>query len=260
MDSVLIHRATWEIDRLKCSERRDLILFDAAGQLDPAEQAELRAHLTTGCAECAGYVAEAAATVGMIGLSLPPQTPRPEARARLMNRVGRKNKDWERFVIPSSIAAILAVGLTLMVVKEFAKPPPEPTTNPQLMAIISAQDAQIKKLQASIDHMMFASLQGDLQPGAQGRAFIDLKAGKWYFFTSGMKPQDPGKTYELWLIAGDQKIPAGTFDVSTGGTATLLGQVPALPPNAKLQMCITDEPAGGVPAPTGKAQMMGEVD
>jgi anti-sigma-K factor RskA len=178
-----------------------------------------------------------------------------------MNRVARKNRDWERFVIPSSIAAILAVGVTLLVVRAFPKPtPPEPTTNPQLMAIISAQDAQIKKLQASIDHMMFASLQGDLQPGAQGRAFIDLKAGKWYFFTTGMKPQDAGKTYELWLIAGDQKIPAGTFDVSTGGTATLLGQVPALPANAKLQMCITDEPAGGVSAPTGKAQMMGEVD
>jgi hypothetical protein len=88
-----------------------------------------------------------------------------------------------------------------------------------------------------------------------------MQMNKWYFFTCGMKPAQGGKTYALWLICNDQKIPAGTFNVSDQGTATLLGTVPALPPNANVSLAVTDEPMATPPTqPTGHLQMHGIVE
>ena len=44
---------------MKCEKRRDLILLDSIGALDRTTHEEVRAHLATGCATCAGYLAEA---------------------------------------------------------------------------------------------------------------------------------------------------------------------------------------------------------
>lgn len=72
---------------MTCDERRDHLLLYAAGQLDQTEQEEMRSHLSTGCAACAGALAEAEATFHAIPLSLDPVAPPRQARDRLMQRV-----------------------------------------------------------------------------------------------------------------------------------------------------------------------------
>jgi anti-sigma-K factor RskA len=256
-----------EISDLNCRDRKDLILLDAADALEPAEQAELRRHLATGCPQCAGYLAEAEAMLGQLtaaGGSMPPPS---TARNRLMRRVRAPKPTWEKWIVPSSIAAVLAVGITLAAVATFFKPHNNSPAVAGMQQIIAAQNVSISTLTSQledarrgINDMKFAQLTGNAQPQALGRVFIDLKDAKWYFFTSGMKPAAPGKTYELWLISDNQKIPAGTFAVSADGTATLLGSVPPLKPGAAVTLCVTDEPAGGVQSPTGSAQIQGDVD
>jgi hypothetical protein len=75
-----------------------------------------------------------------------------------------------------------------------------------------------------------------------------------------MKPAADGKTYELWLISNNQKIPAGTFDVNEHGVAQLLGAVPTLPAGSNVTLAVTDEPMNSRhDAPTGLIQMAGHV-
>jgi len=104
---------------------------------------------------------------------------------------------------------------------------------------------------------LMVSLQGAARPSGQGRVFMDPAKGKWWFAARGLQPLPPGKTYEFWLIPeGKKPIAAGTFDVDSSGVGYLTGSVP---PNigSSALAAVTDEPAGGVPQPTGEIQIKG---
>jgi hypothetical protein len=58
-----------------CAERRDTILLYAAGVLDAGECGGLREHLAGGCPTCAGYLAEAEATLAMLPMGLDVKEP-----------------------------------------------------------------------------------------------------------------------------------------------------------------------------------------
>jgi len=72
---------------MTCNERQDWMLLYAIDGLDPIEQQETRAHLSTGCPRCAGALAEAHATAGLLALASPPVAPSIRVFERLMARV-----------------------------------------------------------------------------------------------------------------------------------------------------------------------------
>ena len=94
---------------------------------------------------------------------------------------------------------------------------------------------------------------------AVGRLLIDVDKSKWLVFTVALPPLPADKTYELWFITPDQrKTSAGTFNVDLTGNGMISVQPPKdLGPVAGV--AITDEPAGGVPAPTGSVQLVGKL-
>ncbi len=91
-------------------------------------------------------------------------------------------------------------------------------------------------------------------PGARGHAFVDLQAKRAVFVAAGLPALAPGKTYELWFIAGVKPVPAGTFAVDGKGSATV--RVADLP-STNLVWAVTIEPKGGVPQPTGVMVLKG---
>jgi anti-sigma-K factor RskA len=263
---------------LDCIDRKDQILLLLAGALDESEAVELRRHLATGCPECAAHYAEAEATLAMLPLSLDEQTPPARLRQAILKRAESMRigairiGSWDRVVLSAAIAAVLAVAVTLALVNQLwprnQSAPSDHATLADLQAQLTLAQGQVTLAQGQLasmrqtfQGMKFAELTGANQPEAVGRVFIDMQMNKWYFFTCGMKPAQGGKTYALWLICNDQKIPAGTFNVGQQGTATLLGAVPALPPNAAVSLAITDEPADAPhKQPTGSLQMKGIVE
>lgn len=100
---------------------------------------------------------------------------------------------------------------------------------------------------------------GEPQPQAWGRIVWDKTRGVWQLYTFDMAPAGPDKTYELWFITADErKVPAGTFDVGADGVGSLRVALPDDLGDVALA-AITDEPAGGVPQPTGSIQLVGEL-
>ena len=193
---------------MECSERRDLILLYATGGLDVDECGGLREHLAGGCPQCAGYLAEAEATLALLGQTLPPQLPPPLLRQAILNRAKQESRKsgspnmriggWDRIVLPAAVAAVLAVAVTLFAVRQFASPIRPATddsedhgSRTQLLAVKGQYDS----LRQSLKGMQFAELTGPAQPEAVGRVFIDPDMKKWYFFTCGMRPVADGKTY-----------------------------------------------------------------
>src|SRR5690349_2535574 len=85
------------------------------GGLEPAELADLRAHLATGCPECAGSLAEAQATLAQLPSALPPLAPPPQLRQQLLNRINNASPKLaiapqrRRIFIPTAIAACIGL-------------------------------------------------------------------------------------------------------------------------------------------------------
>jgi anti-sigma-K factor RskA len=252
-----------------CIERQDLILLEAAGALDEPQAEELRRHLATGCPQCAGYRAQAEAVLAMLPLSLSPVDPPAGLKEKILSEARRQSRmkigSWDRIVLPAAVAAVLAVAVTLMVVKQFwptnVHSPDDMRTIGTLEAQLLTTQSQISEMKKSLGEMEFAELTGPAQPQAVGHVFLDPDMKKWYFFTCGMRPAADGKTYELWLILGNRAVPAGNFDVNSNGVATLLGDIPPLPANTTVSLAVTDEPvASAHNAPTGQMQMRGVVE
>jgi anti-sigma-K factor RskA len=66
----------------------------------------------------------------------------------------------------------------------------------------------------------------------------------------------PGREYQLWLVTPGRKISAGTFTAGAGGTAVVQAEY-ALSPDSLQAVAVTEEPAGGLPQPTGEIILAG---
>ncbi len=259
---------------MTCDLCRELLPGYLSGDLTPAEQAAVRAHLATGCPGCAGALAEEQATLAMMGLSLHPLDPPSRAKDRLMERVrgsGRTtsitpaapgmiptgSSRWLRALAATAVVAlVVGTGYHILERRRIQQ------RLAGLHRVVQDRDARLAQLQALVttDQLSLISLDGsDPQPKASGRVFWDKQTGRWHVFVFDMKPPPPGREYELWFIKPDQtKVPAGTFGVDASGDAELVVKVP--PDIGPLALAaVTDEPLGGSPQPTGAIQLAGEV-
>ena len=89
-----------------------------------------------------------------------------------------------------------------------------------------------------------------------GRMFWNRASNDWTMVVYTMPPPKPGMTYQVWLVTDKAKISAGTFQPDSSGHAFMQANY-ALPRNALKAVAVTEEPAGGMPAPTGPIVVSG---
>jgi hypothetical protein len=95
----------------------------------------------------------------------------------------------------------------------------------------------------------------DAAPGRRGRVVIDARGGRALMVADGLPELPADRVYQLWRISAGTPASAGIFEAQPGGTALLLLEnVPAEAPDA---WAVTEEPAGGVPKPTGPMVLLG---
>lgn len=88
------------------------------------------------------------------------------------------------------------------------------------------------------------------------RMFWNRASNDWTMIASGLPAPKAGRTYQLWLVTADAKISAGTFEPDAQGKTVMHANY-ALDRNALKAIAITDEPDGGVAAPTGSILIAG---
>ena len=98
---------------------------------------------------------------------------------------------------------------------------------------------------------------GGQDPSA--RMFWNSETNRWTFFAYDLPATPPGRTYQLWLVTDEQPISAGTFNPGPDGTATVEADY-ALSPEELRAVAVSQEPAGGVPAPTGPIVIAGNFE
>lgn len=272
-------------DPMNHDEARDLLAALAFDTLDAADEARVLAHVA-GCAECTaelkGFRAAAAA------MAFAPQAGSDAGRAaavksRLMARIQaskeaplappavRTQKSGGMFANRAAIAAGILIlassSLSVMLWRDRAA----------LRDSLASLNQRESAAKLSADSLRGALVERDkLIAGLTGRdmamvrltssatqeawalMFWNRATNGWTFVGHNLPAPKAGRTYQLWLVTANAKISAGTFAPGAGGEA-LVRATYQLGRDALKAVAVTDEPAGGVPQPTGAFVVIGTI-
>ncbi len=89
-----------------------------------------------------------------------------------------------------------------------------------------------------------------------GRMFWDRASDRWTFIASNLPALAPDRAFQLWLITANERILAGAFTADANGVAVVRAEYD-LPRDALVAVAVTEEPASGVPQPTGDIIIVG---
>lgn len=123
-----------------------------------------------------------------------------------------------------------------------------------LVAALAETNAMIAAMGGPDLKVVALTSESTQQPLAQ--MFWNRASNDWTMITSGLPAPRPGRTYQLWLVTDDAKISAGTFEPDAQGKTVVRANY-ALDRNALRAIAITEEPDGGVTAPTGPMVIAG---
>jgi anti-sigma-K factor RskA len=249
---------------LTCAERRDAIFLHAAGELDPAESAELRAHLDSGCPRCLGALAEAQALLASLALALDPLEPPPGLRERVRARVAAeavnarpRSTGLARLALAAGIAALVAFGVGVAVTRvrvaelerTLAELRLETERTRAVLGVVSAPDVRLLDLSGPA-----------LDFRGTARLYWDYDTGGCYLRGTKVRPPAAGKTYVLWFTDGDgEPLRGGAIEVSQGGEATLLTEMPR-EIDVSADVYVTAEPDPSVARPSAEPVLSGLLD
>jgi hypothetical protein len=262
---------------MTCAEFKELVEAFALGALEPAEAAACEAHLDErehdGCLTALRRAHEA---VALLGAALPPVTPAPATWAAIAARTGGATvgRAPRRFATVAWAFAAAAALLLVWLLRDRALLQGELRAAADRAQSQSSQRAQcvadLERARADA-RMQREALALLSQPGAKlvtlaptggaaASANVIMRAGDERAFLVGRNLAAPvGRDYELWLIRGARKIPAGLLR-GDGQGALVTALDPALLreglPDA---LAVTLESAGGHEQPEGPIVALGKI-
>lgn len=223
----------------------------ALGSADATERASVETHIAA-CAACTDRLREYQGVVGTLPLGLA-AVPAPPDGFDAIRDIVRKHRGrgagrarppiwsyWLRAARWPAVAAVL-IGLIIWNVtleRELTRRAPGPAPGPEVEAL-SRRPGRI------------VILAGSGQPGASARIFVAVDGGG-HLAVSGLAPLPRTRTYQLWFMKTESAAVSGaTFGVDSSGHAWVKVAVPGSLDDVQA-IVITDEPAPGGLAPTGK--------
>jgi anti-sigma-K factor RskA len=265
-------------------DRHDLVqplLTDyVLGELRDAERQQVETHLAA-CDRCATEVRELSLAFGSIGLSEEPIAPPPHLRARVLDSLERNASSNDSRVrelrirrLPGAIAVAGGLAASLLVVlgTMFAV---SMHRNTELRRSLAATDAEVSRLATQLadnrsqadravailtaSDMRRIDLAGyDASRDAIARAYWSAQQGL-LIVADHLPPPPAGRVYQVWIIESGSSGPvsAGVIDAERGGRGMLIVPPPSGVRGGAITVAVTDEPPGGLAAPTGSKHLAG---
>ena len=272
--------------------REQAALF-VVGALDEGEREAFVEHLST-CAECAAEVAVQGEVTSAMAEALPPQTPSPQLRERILSAAARQSgvvaharvggpalapapqrpdvRTPSRSIGPwlamaASMAVAVALGSYALSLRSRVGVLEAQLEEAQLRVAESERkmagvvqasavaDSRLAVLTAPDMTRVVLAGQPPVAPQASGRAFWSPTRGL-VLTASGVPAVPPDKIYQLWLVTATAPISAGLITPDADGTVDALFMPPDLP-SPPVAVAMTLEPQGGVPSPTGDKYLIG---
>ncbi|MBM3798211.1 MAG: hypothetical protein FJW31_30190 [Acidobacteria bacterium] len=244
----------------------------ALGLLEGDERAQLEALLTAQDEAALAQMRESTEFVAQVALLAPPVEPPALGRSQVMNGVkGAAPTAETAAASPSANVAVMpvrsrrawaagwaaaaALGLFSLYFfwalraaqaeieetnRQLASVRQENDRSRKILAVVLSRDARYIKMSTAEQEPMFRAFWG----GQSGLVLVGANVPK----------PAAGRTLQLWVVpkgAGAAPVSAGVFAPGVDGQVLLIAET-ALQPDGAAALAISDEPAGGSPAPTTK--------
>lgn len=157
-------------------------------------------------------------------------------------RENRRPRPWTVLWAAAAAIVLVAAGVTIGRITDGTSSgdnlpvasSPTATMPDQVTSLLSADDLEIARGEIGVDGLatVLASRSADM-------AVISM---------SGLPEPAEGRAYQLWLMGDHDPIPAGTMEAGQVGPSPS-AQIDGI--RGSEQIGLTEEPAGGSPAPTG---------
>lgn len=263
-EAVAEHAAQCETCRPELASLRETfaqLAFAAppAAEIDGSAQARIHSRLMDRVA--ADGRAEGAPPV-RLELSSPPPMSMTQER-RIISSLAWRRAEW--IAAAASVLLVVSIGLLAAMLRdrqtvhealqaELARSAGTRTSNDSLRSLIASRDSMISGLIGRDVAVLSLTSAGAKAPFA--RMFWDTARNTWTLAAHNMPELRSGRTYQLWLVTKTAKISAGTF-TPTNGEAVVRATYP-LSRDSLEAIAVTEEPAGGVPQPTGAIVIAGK--
>jgi len=183
--------------------QRDLILLMPPACWKPTSRRSCAVTWTRVWPAMLGLSSGAEATLAQLWWGCEHSSHHRRIRKRLMDRIAnestgfgrsapRRRGDWERIVLPAAIAALLAVAITFAGGTAFHSTRPAGDRISATSSWFLLRRSAPRHAGRDSGHAIRAA-DRCRATDAVGRVFIDGRNGKWYFFSTGMKPAGHGK-------------------------------------------------------------------
>jgi anti-sigma-K factor RskA len=248
----------------------------ALGQLPAQESREVDEHLRE-CSTCAQEARELAAVLTGIGESAPPVAPslalrqrvlasvavEPQEPARFERQVGivqqPRQRVWSLVPLAAAAVLVLAVGAVALRVEQSRRQLKVDVARVQ--ALNDELTVRLQKYSGQTDLALSILTSGDMREiPLTGKEATAIAAARAYWSpTRGlllvadrMPAAPPGRVYQVWVIEkGGQPASAGLLGEESTGRGMLIVTPPKPGLSSSVTVAVTDEPPGGLPAPSG---------
>ena len=260
----------------------------ALGQLSQDERRTVETHVRE-CDTCAADLRELAVVMEGLAHSLDPMTPPPALKQRVMSSLASQPQEPARTVVePNAVAippkgvkirrgvhpgwlaaaavVILGLGVALYSVD---------ATRRLLIDDVQEAQAAVADLQRRLDlnaeqaDLAVSILTAtDMQPvamsgkenatGSTARAYWSPTRGL-LIVANDLPMPPPGRIYQVWVIGSGTPFSAGLLGEQGVGRGMLIAPPPRGVAPGAVTVAVTDEPPGGLPAPSGSIRLAGSL-
>lgn len=252
-------------------------------QLPEQDRREVEAHLQV-CATCAKDVHELRAVLEEVAESVQPVTPSAALRERVRAAVATEGQEPVRrdrrarivqqprrptwAMVPWAAAAVLvlAIGAVAFRIDQSRRELAGEVSRVQGLNAELQQD--LRRFAGQTDLALSILTAGDMREiPLGGRETAAAAAARAYWSpTRGvlvvadrLPAPPPGRIYQVWIIEGGQPVSAGLLGDEPGGRGMLIATPPRPGAGGSVTVAVTDEPPGGLPAPSGTIRLAGSI-
>ncbi len=249
----------------------------ALGQLSEIERRAVDAHVAV-CPACAQELRELADAIQGIGESVAPVVPPAALRQRVLASVAELPQEpaRQRLVsqqrppmrwgwLAAAAVLLLATGIVAFRADQSRRRLERALTTIQLRN--DDLESRVRQFNGQTDLALSILTAGDMREipmtgsdnaaSTAARAFMSPTRGL-LLVADRMPPPPEGRVYQVWIIQDKVPASAGLLP-APGGRGMLIVTPPRPDASGSITVAITDEPAGGLPAPSGSIRLAGSI-
>jgi hypothetical protein len=258
---------------MNCEGLRSTYELYVFGTAEPADRAELEAHLAQGCKACAESVARSRWLARYLALTVPEEKPPEDLRSDVLRAITlAKPKEvtfWQTVLwrLGFPVSAIGAIALLIICIGLFTEVRSVNREAESLKVAAAKQRDRELQLLYRLAWVQSAVLRIPTAGTKEVRFGSKQFSGRAYLHPHGLLlvaadlPKPPlGRVYQLWLYAKSDPAPApaGVFEPDSLGHALHLWEE-SIAVETMRQIAVTEEPPGGLTAPSGKVLFSAQV-